>query len=571
MRAWSLSFIVGFSLVVSLGTSGPAAAAQAAANPCAYQNIDPKVWGEQPYQPATPIHSVQGVLKATLKVAYSDPKQTSVAGCPVTLRTYNGQLVGPELWAKPGDKLEVTLVNAIDPLPGTRPDPKDCHPDGDQGEGGTMAPAPAVYNVTNLHTHGLHVSPKGNSDNVFIELCPGQTKNYEIDIPSDHPAGTFWYHAHVHGSTALQVSSGLEGALIIEGGVDAVPAIHNAQQKTLLLQQIAYDETGRIENYDNFGPGSWADSMRYITVNGQIAPKFTMHPGEVQRLRFVDGGIRETIDATVYGPNAKKVPLYEFATDGLVTGHLDAWKTLELEPGYRSDVLFKAPLTDPNETVVYTIRSEPILGANSLSFRRVKSAALLQSLQSKTVQSQVIAVIEVSGATNDMPLPTEAELQKYVPFKPIADSELTGEPQTVSFSIESNMDCSSTTTACSPCTTPGVGTCQQVAFMVDHYQYPNSPVRKLKLATASQWTLQIDPSSVAPEHPFHIHVNPFEMVRTDPNGNPETIWKDTLMIHQGNDITVRSRYEDYDGAFVLHCHILDHEDGGMMQEVEIVN
>ena len=86
-------------------------------------------------------------------------------------------------------------------------------------------PPKSVFNTTNLHTHGLHVSPKCNSDNVFVDIQPGCGFSFEFKIPKSHPAGTYWYHPHVHGSTAVQVSSGAEGALIIRGDFDQVPPV----------------------------------------------------------------------------------------------------------------------------------------------------------------------------------------------------------------------------------------------------------------------------------------------------------------------------------------------------------
>jgi FtsP/CotA-like multicopper oxidase with cupredoxin domain len=551
-----------------------AAALKAAAyipNPCVYKDIDIGQFGLKPFEDAPVIRSGDDhVLRADLDVRYTEPTATTIAGCPVRLRTYNGALVGPTLRVKPGDTMEINLRND---LPG---DSTPCHKAPKRMAmmaGMAMVPAPAVYNVTNLHTHGLHVSPSGNSDNVLLEICPTETKHFEIHIPKDHPPGTFWYHSHVHGSTALQVSSGMAGALIIEGGLDDVPEIKTAKEKTFLLQQITYDQNGVLEDYSNFGPGGWAATKRSVTVNSQIAPLITMQPGEVQRWRFIHGGVRESLllyVATDKGTSGGA--LNEIATDGNALGRIDAWSSpLEMEPGYRSDVLFKAPALPPGQTSVrYYIFSTPILGARSLSFRadRRNPAAFTAALN--TVQPKgVIAAIDVAGAPVNMPLPSAAELAPLAPYQPIKDSELTGEPQSVSFSIQS-MDCSGPGGQCQPC--PPGKTCV-ISFMVDHYEYPNSPVRQLKLGTASQWTIAVDPNSLAPEHPFHIHVNPFEMVRQGPDSSDETVWKDTLLIHQTTALkyrTLRSRYTDFDGKFVLHCHILDHEDGGMMQEVDIV-
>jgi FtsP/CotA-like multicopper oxidase with cupredoxin domain len=521
---------------------------------CAYQTIDIQKYGMQTFADAPVVRSgANHTLTTTLSIAYTDPATTTIAGCHVHLRTYNGKLVGPTLRVAPGDTMDITVRNDLPPGRGQCPMPE-------------TGPMTADLDITNLHTHGLHVSPSGNSDNVFLEICPGHSQQYEIKIPLDQPPGTFWYHAHVHGSTAVQVSSGMEGALIVEGGIDNVPQIKAAQEKTFLLQQISYDEQGQIESLGLFTPTSWPDSKRSVTVNGQIAPVITMRPGEVQRWRFIHGGVRETLDLFV-----TTNLLNEVATDGNALGRIDAWRKLELDPGYRSDVLFKAPpLPDGRTQMRYYLRSASLIGAQRLLFRQPANPKDLKAFALPTaVQPEgIIAVIYVSGAPQDMALPSDAELAPYIPFKPITPDELTGQPQDVVFSIVNavctpGQDC----TPCDPTkvANPPCG----IRFMVNNRQYPDSPTRLLKLNMASQWTLSVDPSSLAPEHPFHIHVNAFEMTRPGPDGKTEMVWKDTLLVHQNQPQQILSRYEDFTGDFVLHCHILDHEDQGMMERVEI--
>src|SRR5262249_33726862 len=150
---------------------------------------------------ADTIRSADGVLRATLVVRYGD---NVIRGSRVHLRSYNGRLVGPTLRAKPGDVLRIRVENRL---------PRIAEPPVHNVN------VPHGLNSTNIHTHGLHVSPEGNSDNVYLDIKPGQTQEYEIKIPKDHVAGTFWYHPHRHGSVALQVSSAMSGALIIEGGL----------------------------------------------------------------------------------------------------------------------------------------------------------------------------------------------------------------------------------------------------------------------------------------------------------------------------------------------------------------
>jgi FtsP/CotA-like multicopper oxidase with cupredoxin domain len=125
----------------------------------------------------------------------------------VHLRSYNRSLIAPTISVYPSQTVRIRLHNKLKAESET-----DCPaPDA------RMHGIPSCLSTTNLHFHGLHVSPTGNSDNVLLQIAPGENFDYEINIPSDHPAGTFWYHSHRHGSTAAQVSSGMAGALIVRG------------------------------------------------------------------------------------------------------------------------------------------------------------------------------------------------------------------------------------------------------------------------------------------------------------------------------------------------------------------
>ena len=93
---------------------------------------------------------------------------------------YNGLYVGPTLLAEPGDLLDLTLVNNLEP-------------------------------PSNLHTHGLHVSPIGNSDNVLLNIVELEANHFQIQIPSDHPHGLNWYHPHRHETASNQIIRGLSG------------------------------------------------------------------------------------------------------------------------------------------------------------------------------------------------------------------------------------------------------------------------------------------------------------------------------------------------------------------------
>lgn len=269
------------------------------------------------------------------------------------MRAYNGCPVGPTINVNPGSTLNVHVANRLPAESATTCPPNAAHD------------TPHCFNTVNLHTHGMHVSPSGHADNVFVSLPPGTSFDYSYPIPRNHPAGTFWYHSHSHGSTAIDVSSGLEGVLIVRGNRTAANRAANGgiadidtilrdgksraplREHVFLLQQIEYgcfDNTsataapladpttfewvcprgsvGELRNYThqlNFvadpRPGytgqfntTWAISGRYTQINGKVQPIFpAVHErvpaGEIRRLRLVHGGNRDTINFKIVRAN----------------------------------------------------------------------------------------------------------------------------------------------------------------------------------------------------------------------------------------------------------------------------
>src|SRR5262249_33919268 len=227
--------------------------------------------------------------------------------------------VAPTVEIFPGETVRITLDNRLEQEP-------NCAPPGHNVN------TPNCFNRTNLHAHGLWVSPAGNSDNVLVSINPGISFQYEYNVPPDHPAGTYWFHPHRHGSTALQVASGMAGMLIVRGTRYPTPhssgdvdtllkyADGNAfRERPVLLPQIQYacrdanneiktdatglylcdaTDVGMIEDYSpkQFNPGTWRASGRYTSINGEVIPTFDgAQAGRIERWRVVHAGVRDTV------------------------------------------------------------------------------------------------------------------------------------------------------------------------------------------------------------------------------------------------------------------------------------
>lgn len=595
----------------------------------------------------------------TLNIDYTDPDKTRIFN-PATnsydkvkLRTYNRQLVAPTIRVNPGETARITLINSLEK--------EDCATPADGIN------TPHCFNSTNLHAHGLWVSPAGNSDNVLVTIAPKTRFQYEYNVPADHPAGTYWYHPHLHGATALQVASGMGGALIVDGDRPPTPGgwgdidtiLKTAdgkafRERVVLLQQIQYacrnpdgtiktrtvdgktvawvcdpGDVGTIEGkngsdqgYDQFGPASWQESNRYTTLNGAVQPTFVdARAGEIERWRVIHAGVRDTINLAIVKakPGAKPITpgmgpaqtlwmqencsgnardtdtdpalvQWQFASDGQTQERVIPLRTNTFQPGYRSDFLAVFPESglycvvdrgaNQDGTVNGQVKSDRLLAfVRVTGIKRVRDNGLKTITDTLTAAAGRLPRDVRTQVRQD--LKNGLHLNKFVAHAPVTDGEVSGK-QNLTFAISNATG--------------------KFTFLVDGKPFdPTDFTRTVTLGTAEEWTLtaanEITPATTPPtviSHPFHIHVNPFQIVRilnkdgtdvTDPaiprarrlaleGGDPQYldlkgVWKDTVWVKQDYKVVIRTRYERYIGDFVLHCHILDHEDQGMMQMVRI--
>ncbi|KAJ1422813.1 Cupredoxin, partial [Ochromonadaceae sp. CCMP2298] len=236
----------------------------------------------------------------------------------------------PLIYMKRGDTVNVTVVNNL----------------GDETQTYDTLNSYHYANVTNLHTHGLHVSSNTPQDNVLMSIEPGTQYTYSYTVPDDHAGGTHWYHAHHHGSTAIQVGGGLLGAIIVADEEDEVPAafwgmdelvllIHNVPVSDLLSKFLSTTGDALYES----GRNSVLGGTTFCLVNGQYQPTATVSAGEWTRLRVIFSGLETTLELQMTSDSAS-CEWQLLARDGIYVSPAPRTfgDTMFMAPGSRADV-----------------------------------------------------------------------------------------------------------------------------------------------------------------------------------------------------------------------------------------
>jgi FtsP/CotA-like multicopper oxidase with cupredoxin domain len=404
--------------------------------------------------------------------------------------TYNGTTPGPTLRLRPGDELTVRLRNQLD-------------------------------RRTNLHTHGLHVSPEGSADNIFVMVDPGQEQTYEYRIPTDHPSGTFWYHPHHHGEVASQIMGGMAGAIVIEDDLDA--AFSGAAERVLVLSdpKIGATSTVLTATGNEQQMGREGD---VALVNGQLRPTIDAAAGTVERWRILNASPSRYYRLSVRGATMQLV-----ATDG---GRLDQPRPvadLLLTPGQRAEVL-----------VTLDTVGAATLATSSVSRGGMGGMGMGGGSASATSPAADLLTVRV-GPRGASTYTAPTTLRSIAPI----DQLHVDNRRTVTLGAM------------------GMGT---GAFVIDGKGFaPDRTDINAKLGTTEEWTLH---NNSMMDHPFHLHVWPFRVVsRSD--GSPDPGWRDTVNVPAGGSVVIRVPFTDTPGRTVYHCHILDHEDLGMMGIIDV--
>jgi FtsP/CotA-like multicopper oxidase with cupredoxin domain len=429
--------------------------------------------------------SRNGVLSTRLVAAEAE---VPIARKPTRALVYESSYPAPTLEVHAGDLLEVELVNHS-------------------------------KQPTNLHTHGLHVSPKPPGDDVLLDITPGKRYHYRYHLPADHPAGTFWYHAHLHMYTDNQVSGGLFGMLVVRGELDEVPGVAGLEERAVIISQMQVVH-GRVAQ-----AASSPLSEQVTLVNGRYQPALEMRTGQTQRWRLTNTSV------VFLRLQLEGHELNVIATDGNALETPQAKTVLEIPPGGRADVLVQAP-----EAGKFRLRS--------LSWKPL--GAFYNSM---VPNPQVLTTLVVKGAAQAKPDPLPSRLL------PVDDLRRGTVDRRRVFRIEEREP-------------RGVGPNRAFQYYINGRLFdPTRIDTQVPLGAFEEWELR---NLTYEPHPFHIHVNPFQIVAVNGDRNRgESHYRDSGLVPPFGGLTIRSRFLDYTGVYPMHCHILFHEDHGMMELIEV--
>ena len=385
---------------------------------------------------------------------------------------------------------------------------------------------------TNLHYHGLHIPITGNADNVFLKIESGDKLTYEFQIPPNHPSGTFWYHPHLHGLVADQLFGGLAGLFIVRGELDEIPEVKAAKEEFLVLQDFALDENGRLMDSGHMSlmMGREGD---IITVNGRVNPRLSLSKEGLLRLRILNAS-----PSHFYRLALENHSFYQIATDGGALNKPVEVNELLLTPGQRAEVLVKGD-KQPGQyrllNLPYNRGGMGMMGGGMMGGR-----GMMGGDRSERNAPIALATINYEAPGQSLSIPTKLASISTLP-----------EPQQVRrFELNHGMN-------------PSVG----MAFLINGEAYNHDRLdTQVQLDAVEDWEI-INTGMM--DHPFHVHNNAFQVISR--NGQPESLpaWRDTVLVRRGETVRIRIPFRDFAGKTVYHCHILDHEDLGMMGNLMI--
>ncbi len=529
----------------------------------------------------------------------------------------------------------------------------------------------------NLHTHGAHISPKGNADNVMLHIPPGMSNTYTYDIPRNMPQGLYWYHGHLHGLTSAQVYTGLVGLLAIgrtDGNLPLVTEKSIPIRNMALQYNFVFDRSGGLAQLNNLNWSQWVNTItppkdgelangtyrpllapvnfnrsklgtKYFTVWYAGPLSINNHRGELesipsnlQQFTATDRKAGSDVPANPSLPDYQRD--VQFTVNGQFqpviksrAGQTEIWvlanvsdfaymnvQLTETATGRHPPLAIVGQDGNPYTTVHYpptdngtrllippasrfaiavtipaegelllempergggakTITAPGVLYTNNGSDNPPAVLGTLSVLPSAVsyadgffvFPTQVLAratASERGGVT--APFIEGQSLGAYTSFLDLANTSPDFKRQIlISGGFLNNMASADDSKA--------------FVYAFDGGAFPNVPLIQPRLNSVEEWRFVNHNND---EHPIHVHVNDFQVVeyfdpttglRTGPdkfsidnaNAPAPTMQSDESVIQPGV-LAIRTRFDEYAGLYVMHCHRLNHEDNGLMALINVI-
>lgn len=424
---------------------------------------------------------------------------------------YNGAILGPTLIMNKGETVQINVLNLLQ-------DP------------------------TTVHWHGLHVPPEDDGGPHQL-IQSGQSWSPDFDVLNH--AGTFWYHPHGDGSTEYQVTKGLAGVIIVKDSIEAtynLPSAYGIDDFPLVIQSKSFDILNQLAAFTH------DDSL--VLINGTINPYLAI-PSQMVRFRLLDG----SVDRSYYVGFSNNMNFQVIGSDGGLLSAPVATSRLLISPGERYEIVadFSSMLGQSVGLMSYSSQlPNNIIGSNQVS----AGPATLPGYAANPLNGADFNLLQlVIGAQTTNPV-----LSIPAAFQPIPalSTALADTTRQITFSPEmmspQNM-------------ISGPFLLNGSAFDMDTVNIV------IPLNNTEIWSL-VNNTMVA--HPFHIHDVEFQVL--DRNGlavTPvEAGWKDVVLVKPMETVRFITKFEDFSNdsvPYMYHCHLLHHEDEGMMGAFIVAN
>jgi len=471
-------------------------------------------------KPPVPCSSVDGLLECTLRVEVTDV-HLNFKNISFRTRTYNGMIPGPVMRATPGDRVRILLQNRL----GRNRQGSGCHAHLSEFR---------ASNSTNLHIHGIFDS--SSADNTFVCIEPGSDYLYKYKLDPRTGTSTLWYHPHMDGSSAMQLYGGMAGAFeIVDAEQDKF--FDFAVTQVMVLQMLNLDPTSKdyIVPYMSNGKSSTLplelrnpENYRgaLLLVNGEVAPSMTLEVGQYARLKLINAlsGSTNNLNFGFTGSGAKDCYLYVLAYDGVYLSAPRLQRTVFIPSGGKTDIAVSCR-TSGKHVIDTTLEGVEGYGGT------LSKGSIVLSLN----------VLDLLGKRQLVSLPSA------LPGPPSYYQDLSNTRADMYHTIRmSDMKGGNT---------------------VEGVQYDKSVSYTMPHGSVQEWRIDsMQGTGLLNIHSYHQHFTHFQVVKSSlDNGVVSTVgdYRDTLVIYRDLNYTIRF-IAPFQGLMMIHCHILKHEDLGMM-------